>query len=83
MVVVQIADESSDIQEHGGWARGWKWLPEMHRYDFEKIKTKNFRKRAKGADSRRRAVMEAIEHWIYREGVIDPVIEHKSDKNVT
>jgi hypothetical protein len=45
MVVVQTADESSDTQEHGGRAYEWRWLPEMHRSDFEKIKTKNFKKR--------------------------------------
>ena len=78
MVVVQTANKSNNTQEHSGGARGWGWLPKMHRFDFEKIKTKNFGKRV-GADSRMRAVVEAIEQWIYREGVIDVVIEHKSE----
>jgi hypothetical protein len=46
----------------------------MHRSDFEKIKTKNFRKRAKGV---------AVERLIYSEGMIDAIIGQKSDKNVT
>jgi hypothetical protein len=49
----------------------------MHKFDFEKIKTKNFRKSTKGA------VVNAVEQWIYSEGMIDAVIEQKSDKNVT
>jgi hypothetical protein len=33
----------------------------MHKSDFEKIKTKKFKKSAKGA-------VNAIEQWIYSEG---------------
>jgi hypothetical protein len=43
--VVQTVDESGGPQEHGRRAYGWRWLPEMHISDFEKIKTKNFRNR--------------------------------------
>jgi hypothetical protein len=49
MVVVQTVDVSDDTQEHDGGACAWRWLFEMHRSDFEKIKTKNFRKRAEGS----------------------------------
>jgi hypothetical protein len=35
---------------------------------LKKIKTKNFRKRAEGVDSQMRAVMDAVELWIYKEG---------------
>jgi hypothetical protein len=77
MAVVQTAEESNDPQEQGGGARGWRWLLEMHRFDFEKIKTKNFRKKAKGV------VVDVVEWWIYSEGMIDVVIGQKSNKNVT
>ena len=49
MAEVQTADESGDTQEHGGGARGWRWLLEMRRSDFEKIKAKNSRKGRKEA----------------------------------
>jgi hypothetical protein len=77
MAMVQTVDESCDTLKHGGGAHGWRWLPEMHRSDFEKIKTKNFSKRAEGANLRMRVIVDAIERWIYREGVIDVVIKHK------
>jgi hypothetical protein len=83
MMAIQTADESGNTQEHDARARGWRWLPEMYRSDFEKIRTKNFRKRAKGADSWMRAVVDAVDRWIYREGVINVVIETKNNKTRT
>ena len=61
MAKVQTADESGDTQEHGGGVRGWRWLPEMRRSDFEKIKTKNFKKRVEGGAD------DAVERWMHRE----------------
>jgi hypothetical protein len=61
MMADQTMDESGDTQEHSGGVRGWRWLPEMYRYYFEKIETKNFKKRVKGGDSRMRAVMDAVD----------------------
>jgi hypothetical protein len=46
MAEVQTADDGGGNQEHKGGARGWRWLPEIHKSNFEKIKTKNFRKKA-------------------------------------
>jgi hypothetical protein len=46
MAEVQTVDDSGEHQEHNGGVREWRWLPEMRRFDFEKIKTKNFKKKA-------------------------------------
>ena len=55
----------------------------MHKSDFEKIKSKNSKMVAKGANLRMWAIIDAGEWWIYNGGLGDAIIEkRKYDKDV-